>query len=94
MALVDLDAAAVLWFEPGVELCHAIGADPWGTLASGALLAAFPPERATAARETLTAHGHEAVVIARAAPGSGVTLKDGSALPRFERDELSRVLDG
>ena len=94
VALVDLDASAVLWFEPGVELCRAIGADPWGTLASGALLAAFPPERAAAAREALGAHGHEAVAIARAAAGSGVTLRDGTGLPRFERDELSRVLDG
>ena len=94
VALVDLDPSAVLWFQPGVELCRAIGADPWGTLASGALWAAFPSERADAAREALSARGHEAVAIARAAPGSGVTLEDGSALPRFERDELSRVLDG
>lgn len=94
VALVDLDASAVLWFEPGVELCRAIGADPWGTLASGALLAAFPAEQADAAREALTSRGHEAVAIARVATGSGVRLENGTALPRFERDELSRVLDG
>ena len=93
VAIVELDPAAVLWFEPGVALCRAIGADPWGTLASGALLAAFGPDEASAARDALTAQGHEVAEIARAEAGSGVTRTDGTPLPRFERDELSRVLD-
>ncbi len=93
VAIVDLDPTAVLWFEPGVALCRAIGADPWGTLASGALLAAFGPDEASAARDALTAQGHEVAEIARAEAGSGVTRTDGTPLPRFERDELSRVLD-
>ena len=93
MLILNLATAAVLWFEPGVALCRAIGADPWGTLASGALLAAFGPDEASAARDALTSQGHEVAEIARAEAGSGVTRTDGTPLPRFERDELSRVLD-
>ncbi len=94
VAIVDLDPEAVLWFEPGVALCRAAGADPWGTLASGALLAAFAPEQTEAAAAALTAAGYEVARIARAEAGSGVTRADGQPLPRFDRDELSRALEG
>ncbi len=43
---IRIDRKAVLWFEPGVAVCRALGADPWATLASGTLLAAFPAELA------------------------------------------------
>ena len=39
---IRVDADAVLWFEPGVRVCREVGCDPWSTLASGTLLAAFP----------------------------------------------------
>jgi len=39
---IRIDRRAVLWFEPGLAVCRALGADPWSTLASGTLLAAFP----------------------------------------------------
>jgi hydrogenase maturation factor len=87
-----VDAAAVLWFEPGIAVCRALGADPWGTLASGALLAAFPPDRVHAALAELRARGFEASALGSAASGSGVRLADGASLPRFERDEVARVL--
>jgi hydrogenase maturation factor len=87
-----VDAAAVLWFEPGVALCDAVGADPWGVLASGTLLAAFPADSAEAAHAALARDGHAVGTIARAEPGAGVRRSDGSWLPRYERDELSRVL--
>jgi len=88
---IAIDDDAVLWFEPGVAVCAALGADPWGTLASGALLAAFPAERADEACRALGEHGG-ARVIGHAQPGSGVVRADGSALPRFDRDEVARVL--
>ena len=91
---LDVDESAVLWFEPGVELCAALGADPWGTLASGALLAAFPAAEVERALRELEARGFAARVIATARAGSGVYTAAGRALCRFERDELSRVLDG
>lgn len=85
-----VDAEAVAWFEPGVAVCRALGADPWGTLASGALLAAFPADRAEAARCALEELA-PARVLARAEPGGGVTL-DGAPLRAFARDEVARVL--
>lgn len=90
---IELREEAVLWFEPGVALSRAVGADPWGTLASGALLVGMPAARAEAALAGLAAGGHAAACIGVACPGHpAVVRSDGMALTRFERDELSRVL--
>ena len=89
---VRLDEDSVLWFEPGRAVCRALGADPWGALASGTLLAAFPAESAERARAQLEAEGAPARVIGTAREGRGVELSDGRALPRFGRDEVARVL--
>lgn len=83
---LDVDLDAVSWFEPGVALCRALGADPWGALASGCLLAGFGAERLDAALEGFAARGLDACVIARATAGAGTRL------PQFERDEVARVL--
>jgi hydrogenase maturation factor len=88
-----VDPERVLWFEPGRAVCRALGADPWGALASGALLAAFPPDRAAAACEELAKRGTPARVIGEASPGRGVALRDGSPLSEFTRDEVARVLE-
>ena len=88
---ITLDAERIAWYAPGVALCAAAGLDPWGTLASGALLAGFAYERLDEALGELARAGHAPSVIGRAGPGSGVTLADGAPLPRFERDELSRL---
>ena len=81
----------VLWFEPGVELCAAAGLDPWGTLASGTLLAGFAPNRVDAAVHDLASAGHSVSVIGRTERGGGVILDGSGPLARFERDELSRL---
>jgi hydrogenase maturation factor len=86
---LEIDPNAVRWFEPGLALCRALGLDPWGTLASGTLLAAFPPGQAEPALEAL---GPGAAIVGRASGGGGVRLADGTPLKRYERDELSRVL--
>jgi hydrogenase maturation factor len=91
VALV-VDEAAVPWFEPGLAVCAALGADPWCTLASGALLACFPPDRADTAVRELSRGGAPAARIARAEPGAGVVTRAGRPLPRRERDEVARVL--
>ena len=62
VALV-VDEAAVQWFEPGRRICRALGLDPWGVLASGALLAGFSPETVEAARRRLDADGYAATRI-------------------------------
>jgi len=89
---IRVDEAAVLWFEPGRAVCSALGADPWGALASGALLAAFAPDRAAGACRLLEDRGIPARTIGRAASGSGVLLSDHSPLPIFAHDEVARVL--
>jgi hydrogenase expression/formation protein HypE len=89
-----VDTAAVLWFEPGRRVCETVGADPWGVLASGTLLAAFAGEAAGRARAALAAEGYAVAAIARAESGGGVRTESGGALPRYERDELSRLLPG
>ena len=89
---LEVDADAVLWFEPGRAVANALGLDPWGILASGTLLAALPAERAGEARAALEAEGYAVARIATAVAGGGVRSGDGP-LPRFERDELSRVLE-
>lgn len=91
VALV-IDPDAVLWFEPGLSVCKALGADPWGTLASGTLLAGFAEDRASAAAATLRKAGYAVSIIGRAETGAGVTAGDGRLLHRFESDEVARVL--
>jgi hydrogenase expression/formation protein HypE len=87
-----IDPEAVLWFAPGRAVCAALGADPWGALASGCLLAAFPEKRVEQARTALAAAGHVSARLGRAELGSGVRTTDGSRLARFEQDEVSRIL--
>lgn len=89
---LQVDAGAVLWYEPGIAICDAVGADPWGMLASGTLLAAFSPDRVEEAANELALAGYDVARIAIAATGDGVRFSDGQNLPRYERDELSRIL--
>jgi hydrogenase maturation factor len=87
-----LEAQALLWFEPGCAVCRALGADPWGTLASGALLCAFPAERSAEAVDALGARGLRAAEIGHAGEGSGVALRGTGPVPAFARDEVARIL--
>ena len=86
-----IKAERILWFEPGLELCAVAGLDPWGTLASGTLLAGFASDHLDRALQDLERAGHTVSVIGRADRGSGVTVGGGAPLTRFERDELSRI---
>lgn len=89
-----IDRNATLWFEPGIALCEAVGADPWGMLASGTLLAGFPEALVEAANAALVVDGYDVAAIARAERGEGVRFEDNAPLPRYEQDELSRILAG
>ena len=89
---VTVDQDAVAWFGPGVEVCRALGADPWATLASGSLLAAFSQADAGHAVERLTLNGHQASVIGMATSGRGVYDRAGRLLERPSRDEVARLL--
>lgn len=88
---IRIDLRAVLWFEPGRAVCLVLGADPLSTLASGALLAAFPADRAEAAVVTLIARGYPTAPIGRAERGSGVIDTYGNAIDWPQRDEVARL---
>ena len=93
-----IDLAEVSWFDPGVVLCEALGANPLGMLASGALLAGFEPSRAGAAVRELEELGLRVTTLGTAQPAreagqSGRVWNGGEALPRFARDELARLID-
>ncbi len=88
-----VDRGAVLWWAPAIALCAAVGADPWATLASGTLLAAFDGPETGRALAALSGDGYQAAVIAVAENGTGVIDQRGDPLPWPERDELSRVLE-
>lgn len=87
-----IDANRVAWFPPGVAVCGALGADPWATLASGALLCSFGRRDADAAVHTLAERGHPATAIGVAEPGRGVGDSEGRPIPWPGRDEVARLL--
>ena len=91
---LTVSADAVLWYEPGRIMAEALGIDPWGLLASGALLAAFPADTAKEALASLTAEGFSCAPVARAVEGSAVGFEEGGRVPRFTRDEMIRVFSG
>ena len=89
---VDGDAVPVL---PECEVfCRALGLDPLGLIASGALLATVAPEDAPALIAALDRDGIPAFEIGRVTPAEdGVKMRTSAGvapLPEFERDELAR----
>ena len=88
---IRIDRNAVLWFEPGLAVCEALGCDPWSTLASGTLLAAVSG-KAESALAAFAEAGHPAAAIGIVEAGDGVYDADGVALPWTTRDEVARVL--
>jgi hydrogenase maturation factor len=89
---IRIDRGAVLWFEPGLALCRAVGVDPWSTLASGSLLAAFHAGATTPALDEFAAWGYTAAAIVSVVSGSGVQDDGGNAIPWPDRDALDGVL--
>lgn len=89
----EVDRRRILWFEPGVAACRAVGADPLATLASGCVLAAFPPQAAASAVEALAGRGFAAAAIGRLAAGAGVIDERGAPLPLPARDEVARLAE-
>ncbi len=79
-------------------ICDALGLDPLGLLASGALLAAVAPSAAGTALAALAGAGIPARRIgALAAPEAGLTLIDARGQrrpwPLFDRDEVARYFE-
>lgn len=87
-----VDGSSVLWFEPGLAVCQAWGADPWAALASGALLATFDPSDAEEAVRQLASRGLPTAAVGTVEPGSGVRDLDDQLILLPDRDEVARVL--
>ena len=89
---------AILVLEECRAICTALGLDPLGLLASGALLATMEPAAATAALERLRQAGLAAEIIGEVvSPEHGriLVLESGRCvpIPVFARDELARYLE-
>jgi hydrogenase maturation factor len=73
-------------------LCTTYGLNPLGLIASGALLVAVRPEAADSLLTAYAEAGIPAAAIATAVqPAEGIRLVDGSPLPIFTRDEVTRL---
>ncbi len=90
--VVDVDAVPVL--PESRAVCRALGLDPLGLIASGALLATVSSEEAPGLVAALKRESIAAGVIGRVTvPEDGLRLRTGGGLrelPAFDRDELAR----
>lgn len=93
---VSVDASAIEMLPECEEISRALGVDPWGLLASGALLVAVPRHAAAAVVSALRAARIPASDIGEVTddPERFERTLGGTSnpLPRFERDELARIL--
>ncbi|MBI4219142.1 MAG: hydrogenase expression protein [Chloroflexi bacterium] len=92
-----IDAMGVRVLPETDAVCRALGIDPWGLLASGALLIAASPAASTAIVEALNGAGIPTADIGEVTgPGAPLEIVSRgrvSELPRFDRDEVARVLE-
>ena len=95
---LTIDEAALPITPECREICGALGLDPLGLIASGALLATTAPQEAPRLIDALAQEGIPAYEIGRVTPTQGeLTLRSASGereLPVFQRDELARFLEG
>lgn len=94
---IRIDAASVPIFDETRAICDALGLDPMGLLASGALLAIVAAEDAAAVAHRLTTNGMACTTIGSIVSGPPRVIlgAEDSAipLPSFARDELARFFD-
>ena len=93
-----IDADRIVVLPEGRELCAAVGVDPLGTIASGALLLTLAPADAGIVIHALAREGIDSHFIGQVVPrAEGVTLVSGSRrapLPVFARDEITKLFGG
>jgi hydrogenase expression/formation protein HypE len=90
-----IEAQAVSLLPESGAICAALGLDPYGLLASGALLAAVAPGATSEALRALTEAGIPARVVGRLTPREqGLWRVEANGerrpWPSFDRDELAR----
>jgi hydrogenase maturation factor len=93
---LEIDGDAIPFSVEGLRLCAAYGLDPLGVIASGSLLITTPAETADNLVNLLARANIRCVLIGRVVPReNGITLTRGAArraLPRFDADEITRIL--
>jgi len=92
-----IEAESVPVYPETSALCRATGLDPWGLIASGALLLAVDPSDMESIVRALEAESIRVGVIGQvteAASGVKLLQPQGSAdLPHFARDEIARLFE-
>ena len=95
---VSIVAEKVKIYAETTRICEALKLDPWGLIASGALLVTTNPADSANIISTLNTAGIEATAIGTITPAEkGLTriVKGASdPLPVFERDEIARLYSG
>jgi hydrogenase maturation factor len=93
---IELDASVLPILPEGRALCEALGLDPLGAIASGALVLTAPQGDAPRIVAALATEGIAAHVVGRVSEMPGVQLNTptGTApLPRPARDEITRLFE-
>ncbi len=92
---IDCDAIPI--YPECRAVCDALGLDPLGLIASGALLAAVDPAAADGALSRLRRTGIDAArigsIVDRDAGSTFAADDDAAPMPTFARDELARYLE-
>jgi hydrogenase maturation factor len=90
-----IDGDRIVRLPEGVELCRALGLDPLGTIASGALLLTLAPADAGIVIHALAREGIDCHYIGQVVPPEqGVRLVEGALerpMPVFAQDEITRL---
>jgi hydrogenase maturation factor len=90
---IDRDRITIV--PEGAELCRAVGLDPLGTIASGALLMTLAPGEAGIVIHALARESIDCHYIGQVVPREeGVTLVDGNRrdpMPVFSEDEITKL---
>ena len=94
---IEIDTRAIRVLPECKAVCDALELDPWGLLASGALIITLPSDQTQALIQALEDKGIPAHTIGRIRPPEeGLSLRTSRGtipLPTFPRDELARYLD-
>jgi hydrogenase maturation factor len=90
---VRIESAAIPVLPECASVCGALGLDPLGLLASGALLIAADSAQAGTVLDALARAGIPAARIGDVTPAADGRTLDGAPLPEFARDELARYLE-
>jgi len=89
---LSIDADAIPVYPEARELCDELGLDPLGVIASGSLLVVADRDAAFAVVRSIGETGVSCSVIGEVVAEPGCRFLDGSPLPSFAVDEITRLV--